>query len=192
MKLLDINLIFYLLLILLFGCSGTQYTVSEFGDKSIIELKNGLSLEGEIVFITDTSLVFSKSLQNVFEHNKIYSLPFSDIKSISIEGFDGSGWGKNVLIFQLLPVGLLAIAAASMDVDIIPGLIVISTIPAGITALLLSESEGETPNWYDSMDIATIKNLSIYSHYPYELNSKELNKLLLENGQKEIYKININ
>lgn len=191
MKTLFINFILLTVTLFFVSCAGSQFNVSYFGNESIIELKNGYLIESEIIYFNDTSVVFSQFPDNNYTPKKIFYLLNNEIKSITVKGFDGSGWGNSVLLFQVVPVGLLAIAASIAEVDNIAPIIIFA-IPAGITALFFSGSEGITPIWNDSMEVSTMKNLSIYARYPFEIEEKEFKKVLYQNGQEKIIKFKYN
>lgn len=177
----------------IYGCSLGKYVVSESGDEAEILLKNKNKIEGEIIFITDSTIVFAPPEVEITAGVKAaLRRPFfyvykDEIEEIKINGFDGSGWGTSVVLFQVVPVGLLTIAALSFGMDDI-GPIFITLIPAGLTSLFFTFSHGETPGWDISKDITEMSLLKIFTRYPMGLSQEDLNKLLAKNGQKEIKK----
>lgn len=171
------------------SCSSGKYTVSANGDKAEVKLMNGREFESEIVFISDTAIIFATIPDNERDLPKLFYSHKKEIKSITVQGYDGSGWGSAVLLYQVLPAGLLAGAAASYSEgsgSVAVGLIF--AIPAAITALLFSATDGVAPEWNDEMPLSEIETLKIYSRFPEELSQMELNKLLKSYNQTAIKK----
>ena len=186
---------FVLFIAILLGCSPSTYIVSEYGNEANLEFVNGVKLNCEIIYFSDSSIVFSPIGKT---HSGISLLPktlsyinYNNLKSISILGFDGKNWGTGVILFQVIPVGLLAAAAASVETNPLP-VILIFGFPAIITSLFLSASDGETPEWHRENPVHNISDLKIYSRYPNGLNNVEVKNLLVQLKQKKIKKFIIN
>ncbi len=176
-------------LLILGSCSSGKYVVSANGDKAEIKLMDGRVFVSEIVNIQDTAIIFATIPVNPLDFPHLFFEPIEEIKSITIQGYDGSGWGASVLLFQVLPAALMAGAAASYSEGsgaLIVGLVF--AIPAAITALLFSGSAGETPQWNDEMSVSEIENLKIYSRYPEGMSQEELSELLKQYNQTELKK----
>lgn len=177
------DLFFVVLIYICFtlGCSSQSYVVSENGDKATITLIDDSEINCEIICFYDTMLVYvpikEENIRFMSQVEKYYSIMYKDIKSISIAGFDGKGWGTSIWLFQVVPAGLLAVAAASVETN---GLIVlfISSIPAILTSLFYSASDGETPQWNNKEDQSKIHDLSIYARYPDKLSRNEIMSLI--------------
>jgi hypothetical protein len=195
MKNMISSIILYLVILLLCGCSSSKYTISRFGDKALLLFNNGLEIECEIISISDSSIIFSLLPEHHYDYTllpqTIYDVNINEIKSISIEGFDGKGWGTSVIITQLIPVGLLVVAALSAEMDIGPVLTVFSP-PAILTSVLFVASEGETPSWNKSDSSKTINELNIYSRFPMGLSSNEIANLLKNSNQTKLNKFKNN
>jgi hypothetical protein len=191
MKKLQITGYIIIVFIFLIGCSSPYYLVSEYGDKAILVFNNDYELECEIICFLDSSIVVSPFLdefQGITQQPyDLFSVNYSELASISMEGFDGRDWGTGVLLFQVVPVGLLAIAAISAEADAL-STIVIFGFPAAITSLFLSGSDGETPQWNNKDVFSKIVDLSIYSRYPNGMSGEEMNQLIEGSIQKEIKK----
>jgi hypothetical protein len=191
-----LQLIGYVIVIIIFSirCSSPNYLVSEYGDRAIIVFNNGHELNCEIICFLDTSIVVSPFLdkfQGIAQQPySLFYVNYSELASLSIEGFDGRGWGTGVLLFQVVPVGLLAIAAISAEADALSA-IVIFGFPAAITSLFLSGSDGETPRWNNKDILSKIVDLSIYSRYPNGMSGEEMNQLIEGSIQKEIKKFDM-
>ena len=176
-------------LLILGSCSSGKYVVSANGDKAEIKLMDGRVFVSEIVNIQDTAIIFATIPVNPLDFPHLFFEPIEEIKSITIQGYDGSGWGASVLLFQVLPAALIAGAAASYSEGsgaLAVGLV--CAIPAAITALLFSGSAGETPQWNDEMSVSEIENLKIYSRYPEGMSQEKLSKLLKKYNQTELKK----
>ncbi len=169
----------------LFNCSSPNYLVSEKGDKAEVELKDGKDFSGEIVSISDTSIIFATANENSNTNPILFYSLIKDIKHIAIQGYSGSGWIAPVLIFQVLPAVLLAIAS-SIEGSNGVGVGVIFAIPAAITSLIFATTEGVTPQWDDSMPLDDIQNLKIYSRYRLGLSRTRMEFLLKMYKQKQI------
>ena len=112
-------------------------------------------------------------------------------KSISVKGYDGSGWAGSVILFQAIPNVLFAAAAIS-QIHKTSGALIISlifTIPTIVTAVLFGVSQGDTPKWSDQSTLEDLYSLKIYSRYPEGLNEQDLNRLINSYGQKTIKKL---
>lgn len=139
--------------------------------------------------IQGTTIIFATTPVNPLDFPNLFFEPIEEIKSITIQGYDGSGWGAPVLLFQVLPAVLIAGAAASYSEGsgaLAVGLVF--TIPAAITALLFSGSDGDTPRWNDEMSVSKIENLKKYSRYPEGMSQEELTKLLMKYNLKALKK----
>ncbi len=189
MKNLLLLLSCFILSILLFNCSSPKYTVSAIGDKAKVELKDGSEFSGEIVLICDTSIIFSVASEDPETAPVLIYTLNKDIKHISVQGYSGSEWIAPVLIFQVLPAVLLAIAAGSEGMNGV-GIGVIFALPAAITTLIFASTEGKTPQWDDSMPQNGIKNLRIFSRYPLYLSRNQMELLLKMYNQKQIRRYN--
>ena len=189
MKKLFITIICFVVLLLFCNCSSGKYIVSANGDIGDVKLKSGKEYTGEIVFISDTAIFFATTPANQREVPTLYYSLNEEIKSVTVQGYDGSGWVSPVLLFQVLPAGLMAGAAASAETDnpVLIGLIF--TIPAIITSILFASTEGEAPQWNDELPIQEIETLKLYSRYPEEPNQMEIIKLLKRYNQKAIKKL---
>ncbi len=189
MKTASISIFSFVLLVVLCSCSSGKYVVSANGDKAEVKLINGKEFVSEIVSIQDTLIIFATTPVNPLDFPHLFFEPIEEIKSITIQGYDGSGWGGSVLLFQVLPAALMAGAAASYSEGsgaLAVGLV--CAIPAAITALLFSGSDGDTPHWNDEMPIPEIENLKKYSRFPEGMNQEELSKLLKKYNQTELKK----
>lgn len=184
-----------LILALHLGCSPSNNIISEYGNEANLKFANGVKLKCEIIYFSDSSIVFSPIGEKYSGISllpiTLYYINYNNLKSISILGFDGKNWGTGVILFQVIPVGLLAAAAASVETDVLP-VISIFGIPAIITALILSASDGETPQWHSDDPVHKISDLKIYSRYPNGLNNLEIKNLLAQLKQKKIKKFVIN
>lgn len=191
MKKLSLTLSCLSLLLILNSCGSGKYTVSPNGDTVDIKLKSGTTFTGEMIFISDTAIVFA-SIPGASNEKPIlfYSLN-NEIKSISVQGFEGSGWVAPVLLFQALPAILLAATAASYaekgEGVIMVGLIM--AVPAIITSILFASTEGDIPQWNDDSNTGDIQSLKIYSRYPEGLNKEDLAALLEKYKQKTLKKL---
>jgi len=178
------------LLIVLSSCSSGKYVVSEKGDIAEVTRKDDYKFVSEIICIQDTAIIFATIPVNPLDFPQLFLEPIEEMRSITIQGYDGSGWGGSVLIFQVLPAALMFGAAASYSEGsgaIAVGLVF--AIPAAITALLFATSEGETPQWTDKLPISEIDNLKKYSRYPEGMNQEVLSNLLKKYNQKGITRI---
>ncbi len=177
----------------LINCSSPRYIVSEKGDKANVELIDGRCFSSEIVLISDTAIFFLELPEDTANFPVLFYVNNKDLKSISIKGYNGSGWVAPVLTLQVLPAVLMAIAASSVKDNNYGGfnsvgIGVLFAIPAAVTALIFASTEGDTPHWDDSMPLDEIKNLKIYSRYPKGLSMKQMELLIQMNNQKHIYK----
>ncbi len=195
MKKLILAWSFVLFITILLGCAPSTYIVSEYGNEANLEFVNGVKLKCEIIYFSDSSIVFSpidKKYRGIGLLTKTISyVNYNNLKSISILGFDGKNWGTGVILFQVIPVGLLAAAAASVETNPLP-VILIFGIPAIITSLFLSASDGVTPEWQSNNPVHNISDLKIYSRYPNGLNNLEVKNLLAQLKQKKIKRFVIN
>jgi len=175
-------------LLSIIGCSSGKYVVSEKGDIAEITRKDGYKFESELVCIQDTAIIFTTIPSNHKDFPKLFFEPIEEIKSITIQGYDGSGWIGSVLLYQAVPAALLTVAATSVDSDN-AGVGLILAIPALITTILFATSEGEIPQWNDELPISEIENLKKYSRYPEGMNQEVLSILLKKNNQTGITNI---
>jgi hypothetical protein len=188
MKKIILSLLCFIQLLLFSNCTPGKYTVSANGDEADVKLKNGKSFSAEIVSISDSAVFFASIPTNIEARPVIFYSLNQDIKLIEVQGYDGSGWLTPVLLFQVLPAGLLAGAAASVGNNAV-SIGLVSAIPAVITSILLSSSNGKTPQWNDRQPLEELESLNIYSRYPKALSEDELNRLLKRYNQKAVKNI---
>jgi hypothetical protein len=191
MKKLSLTLSCFALLLILNSCGSGSYTVSPKGDTVDIELKSGTKFTGEMIFISDTAVVFASIANDPRQTSRLFYSLNSDINSISIQGYDGSGWATPVIIFQGVPTILFAAAALS-HMNLEGGALLLSAvlaIPTIITAILFSATEGDTPQWNRWSNTGNLESLKIYSRYPEGLNEKDLQILLDMCKQKSLKKL---
>ena len=163
------------------------YSISN-GDKADVKFKSGKEFTGELVSISD-SAVYLATIPGDYRNSPVlFYLPNNEIKSIEVQGYDGGSWLPWVMLFQVLPAGLLTGAAGSVDGTNVAAVGIISVIPAIITSICFGTTKEHTPKWNDNLPIEEIKLLKIYSRYPEALNETELNKLLRRYNQKSIKK----
>jgi len=177
------------LILIISSCSSGKYVVSANGDKAEVKLMNETEFVCEIVSIEDTAIIFATTPTNPLDFPNLFFEPIKEIRSITIQGYDGDGWGGSVLIFQVLPAALMFGAAASYSEGsgaMVVGLI--CAIPAALTALLFAGSDVEPPQWNNELSVSELENLKKYSRYPEGLNQSELTKLLKEYNQTVIKK----
>lgn len=179
------------LLIVLSSCSSGKYVVSEKGDIAEVTRKDDYRFVSELICIQDTAIIFAIIPVNPLDHPQLVFEPIDEMKSITIQGYDGSGWGGPVLLFQVLPAALMFGAAASYSEggSGAMALGLVCAIPAAITAMLFATSEGETPQWTDKLPISEIDNLKKYSRYPEGMNQVVLSNLLKKYNQTGITRI---
>ncbi|MEJ2614018.1 MAG: hypothetical protein P8Z35_03590, partial [Ignavibacteriaceae bacterium] len=107
MKAIIIILVCFVSILNFLGCATSQYTVSANGDKADVKFKSGKEFTGELVSISD-SAVYLATIPGDYRNSPVlYYFPNSEIKSIAIQGYDGSSWLPWVMLFQVLPAGLL-------------------------------------------------------------------------------------
>lgn len=187
MKKLMVMLCGLLTIILFNNCSSGKYVVSENGDIAEVGLKDGREFVSEILIIQDTAIIFATTSSNPYGFPTLFFQPINEIKSINIQGYDGSGWGGSVLLFQVLPAVILTVTAASVSSEnVAVGLIF--AIPAAVSALLFATSEGETPQWNDELPVSELGILKKYSRYPKGVSVEELTKLLKRYNQTALKK----
>ena len=191
MKKIFVLIFGFILLIVLNSCSSGKYIVSANGDKAEITRKDGYKFVSEIICIQDTAIIFAAIPVNPLDLPHLFFEPIEEIKSITIQGYDGSGWGGSVLLFQVVPAALMFGAAASYSEGGSGALAVglVCAIPAAITALLFAGSEVETPQWRDELPISELDNLKKYSRYPEGMNQEVLSNLLKKYNQTGITRI---
>lgn len=191
MKKLILTLCGFFQLLIFISCSSGKYVVSANGDKAEVTRIDGYKFVGEIICIQDTAIIFATLPVNPLDFPQLFFEPIEEMRSITIQGYDGSGWGGSVLIFQVLPAALMFGAAASYSEGGSGALAVglVCAIPAAITTLLFATSEGETPQWTDKLPISEIDNLKKYSRYPEGMNQEVLSNLLKKYNQKGITRI---
>jgi hypothetical protein len=170
------------LLIVLSSCSSGKYVVSEKGDIAEVTRKDDYKFVSEIICIQDTAIIFASIPVNPLDYPQLFFEPIEEMKSITIQGYDGSGWVGSVLIFQVLPAALMFGAAASYS-DEGSGALAVGLVCA------IPASEGETPQWTDKLPISEIDNLKKYSRYPEGLNQEVLSNLLKKYNQTGITRI---
>lgn len=189
MNKLVLSTIFFIILVLFVGCFSQQHIVSGYGDNAILKFQNGNKLECEIICFLDSTIIFSPLPEHHFSYSSLprtlYYVSIDNLKSISIEGYDGKGWKKNVLLFQVIPTCLFTIAAATAEVQVTPA-ILIGGIPTLITTLFFLGSEVNAPQWNNKDSLNQIFNLNIYSRYPNGLNNIQISKLLEQSDQNEL------
>lgn len=88
----------------LWGCVSSSSIVDYKGDKVDIELQN-YSVNSELISVQDEELI-------VDHKNKIASIKFKDIKSISVQPYDLTA-KSSILYFQIIPAVIFGFAAAS-------------------------------------------------------------------------------
>ena len=187
MKILFLMICCIPLILVIIACSSEKYVVSVNGDKAEVKLINGKNFVGELVCIRDTAIIFATKPVNPLDFPQLFYEPIDKIKSITIQGYDGSGWLTSVILFQTIPAGLLTVAATSVDSDnAIVGLTLI--IPA-ITAILFATSEGVTPQWGDELPISEMENLKKFSRYPEGMSQDVLSMILKQYNQTGITRI---
>lgn len=177
----------FIILILIVGCSSGNYVVSEKGDTAELVRKDGYSIECELVSIQDTAIIFSSLHQNKQISSTLYYEPLINIKSIKVKGYSGSGWLAPILIFQVLPAGLLTGAALSLDSDN-SAVVAVFIIPI-LSALLFSGSDEDSPQWNDTQPIENLQDLKKYCHYPFGLTERLLSELLNKHSQSGLVRI---
>jgi len=188
MKKLLLTSLSFILLSLLSDCSSGGYTVSVNGDKADVQLKSGKNFSAEIVSISDSAVFFASTPASLIELPVLFYSLNRDIKSIEVEGYNSNGWITPVLLFQVLPVGLLTAAATSVH-NTNAGIVgLVFMIPAVITSILFISSNGHTPQWNDKQPLEEIESLKIYSRYPRALSEDEINRLLKRYNQEIIIK----
>ncbi|HVO73674.1 MAG TPA: hypothetical protein VMT35_06600 [Ignavibacteriaceae bacterium] len=170
------------------SCSPGKYTVSANGDTADIKLKSGKGFEAELISISDTAVFFETIPDKLKENHVLFYSLLKDIKSIEVQGYSGSGWIPSVLFFQVLPVGLLCGAAASVDNSDIGAVALIFSVPAVLTTVLLAASEGDSPKWNDQMSLEEIGSLKLYTRYQVPLSEAEISRLLKRYNQNTINK----
>lgn len=175
------------LLIVLSSCSSGKYVVSVRGDIAEITCKDDYKFVSEIISIHDTAIIFSTLSENYRETQQLFYEPIENIKSITIRGYDGSGWLTSVLLFQVVPAALFTAAAVSLDSE--NSVVGISFIIPAITAMLFATSEGDTPQWNNELPVSELENLKKFSRYPEGMNQELLSNLLKKYNQTGIIRI---
>jgi hypothetical protein len=174
---------------MLYGCSSSQYTVSSRGDEALIYLKDNSELKCELVSLQDSVLIISPASEKTFNYLTLpsgyYFLKLEDIDSVSVHGYNSGGWTTAVIMFQVLPAGLLTIAASSADAEVF-GVFAIASIPAIVTTLFFLGSEQEAPGVKNKTGFGDLEKIRIYCRYPRKLEKHEMRKLLNLSSQKTL------
>ena len=96
---------------------------------------------GELLAVTDTSFLLVAG-------GRVVEADRQEVLSVKVEGYENRDWAPNLLLFEVLPAILLGVAAASVDADPLPVVIVFS-IPT-LLNLMFFEGGGEAPpKWRD-------------------------------------------
>ena len=171
MKTIIIILVCSVSILSFFGCATDHYTVSANGDKADVKFKSGKEITGELVSISDSAVYLATIPGDYLNSPALFYMPNSEIKSIEIQGYNGGIWLPWVILWQVLPVGLLTGAAASVDNQNAGVVGLIFAIPAIVTSICFATTEESTPQWNDNLPIDEIKTLKIYSRYSVPLRA---------------------
>lgn len=176
-----------LMFLLIPACSSGSYVVSERGDVAEIVRIDGFSFDCELICVQDTAIIFSTEYQNKNISPKLCYEPLTNIKSIKIKGYNGSGWLAPLLIFQVLPAGLLTGAALSVDSDN-GGAVLVFIIPI-VSALLFTGSDEDAPQWTNTQPIEVLTDIKKYCRYPLGISAPLMLQLFKQYNQTGLIKI---
>jgi hypothetical protein len=163
----------------LWGCGSSSLIIDYKGGKVDIELKNN-SISAELISVQDDELivVYMKRVSEFNQINKIASINFNDIKSISAQPYDNTA-KSSVLYFQIIPAAIVGIVAASYSessyaIAVAP----ILMIPGLITYLIYNSAIPEPFVWRNSMPVTLLNEFRPYARVPYALSDEQLTELL--------------
>ena len=189
MKNLISSIVFSFLLLFLYGCASSSYTISRFGDKATLTFVTGDEFTCELISVLDSTIIFTPLPEHHYDYTlqpqTLYQISKNEVKSITIQGFDGKSWGTSVILMQAVPLGMIIASALSVDMDVGP-VIKVFGVPLLLTAAFFAVSNGETPSWSYEDSLKAISDLNIYSRYPNGLSLQNIDTLLKKSKQKEL------
>lgn len=165
----------------LWGCVSSSSIVDYKGGKVDIELKNS-SISSELISVQDEELI-------VDYQNKISSVMFKDIKSISAQPYALTA-KSSIFYFQIIPAAIFGIAAASnteSPAAFFAGAVLM--VPGLITYLIYDANIPEALIWDDSMPMTSLKEFRLYARVPDPLSDEQLSELLKLHNQNKIEKL---
>lgn len=170
------------------SCASQMSSLSPTGDKAEITLTNGKTHTGELIAVTDSLLYLffqpdpSKSASKRFKG--LYGVETSNVQRIMIHGYSNKRWVAGVLLFEVVPTVLIAIAASAAGADP-AGVLFLLSLPVAVNVAIFSASTPSAPEFEGKL--VTSLEIRKYARFPQGLNSNQLESLLQANRQTEVY-----
>ena len=190
LKLFPIMSIF--LVVLCFSCAPKMATLQPTGDIAQIKIDTEEIITGQLLTIDihDIYLQVDRGIQNseLVSKGLIYNISTDCIESITIEGYTNDNWIAPLILLEVIPIGLLGAAAASVeDVDPIRVIAVLS-MPAFLNYLFLKNAHS-APKVAAPFTELNMSELKKYARFPQGLTPTQLTTLLATINQAEILEL---
>jgi len=174
------------------SCGPSIRNMKSTGDPAHILLQDEQLLKGELLAVSDSALYIyvqpaSSHRQNV-SGGGIFQVNLGDLKSVKVKGYSNKKWIGAVLVFQVVPIILLGIAASSEDADAGSGMAILS-LPVLLTTLLFVASTPPEPGARSPVSPAELEKLRKYARFPQGLTPSQLEVLLAANHQEAVRRL---
>lgn len=149
---------------ILCSCSGS-YELTQFGDESTISLKEGDDINGEFLFVTDSSFFITGS-----GTNEIYELGFKKCNDVMIKGYSNREWILPVILLEGVTTAAFTIEVAA-NTNAFPWFLV--AIPA-LSYFLFEMGTKEDPGINKGeVNKYTAEKLNKYARFPRGLSTDQ-------------------
>jgi hypothetical protein len=184
--------VFSLTLALLFfgGCT-SMFELQHTGD--VIDLDyEGQDIRCELLAVSDSMMYLIPTADNKpgtgLEAGRIYAAPPYVFRSGDVQGYSNRSWLTPFLIFQVVPIIMYAIEAASYEHDNTAAVMVLPIFFGSFTLLefvLLHSATNDPPGFDRALMPEELLFLRKYARYPQGLTAEQLKLLLAVRNQTE-------
>lgn len=174
------------------GCGWEEITLKPTGDTGSLSTIGRNHVEGEFLAVQDSLLVFLVSTpadgsSKGTTRTEIVGIPFSRIRSVEIAGYSNRDWGTGVLLFELIPAGLISISASAYgSIGEGGAVFLVLLVPALLTAGLFELSTPAPPAAYMPVTAEKAVELRKYARFPEGIPPGGLEKMLGDRNQEAI------
>jgi len=182
------NFIKFMLLIfciLLMGCVPETKNLGPRGDRAEIKTKGNKLYTGELLFVTEEAIFMQLETNEEKGKTGIYKFPNNTIQYIAIKDYINTKWKSAILYYEVVPIGLLIVSAATADADS-PASVAVLLLPALINYAIFAASTPSAPGVEDPFSAKQVNELRKYARFPQALDEIQFKSYLSMHNQDDV------
>ena len=166
------------------ACIPETRNLAPTGDTAEIKTNGNKIYTGELLLINEDEILLQINSGSINLTAGIYTIPIDNIQYIKIEDYINYKWQGAIFGFEVVPILLLIIAAASADAE--PAGLGLLLVPVLLNYVIFAASTPAPPGVENPFQSEQLIELRKYARFPQGLTEDQLKSFLSIHNQDQL------